>query len=125
MGLHRYPTAREAVQAVEEFLRTEVVAGGGDETRFHARVAAHLLAVVERELAAQRGDGWLLEQLETLGVDDEDALAGQVRAGDWDGRYDELVAVLAEVTDERLRVANPGHLAPVTDDDPRSARPKR
>jgi hypothetical protein len=115
MGLHRYPSAGEAVEAVRESLLGE---DRGDA--YLARVAAHLLAIVERELAAARGDAWLDERLAELGVDDEDALAAEVRAGTWDERYDELVGVLEEITDERLRVANPRHLAPVDDDDPRS-----
>jgi hypothetical protein len=127
MGLHRYPTAVEAVEAVREFLTTEVVAGEGartaDQVGYHARVAAHLLAIVERELSSGRGDAWLAERLAELGASDEDTLAATIRAGEWDGREDELVGVLGQITDERLRAANPGHLAPVTDDDPRVARP--
>jgi hypothetical protein len=113
-SLHRYPSAAEAVEAVREFLRSDAA-----DSAYYARVAAHLLGIVERELAADRGDAWLAERLAVLGVDDEDVLAAQVRDGDWDDRYDELVAVLSEITDERLRVANPRHLAPVADDDPR------
>jgi hypothetical protein len=119
MSLHRYPTAAEAIEAVREFLTTEVVTGGTGETVFHARVAAHLLAIVERELAAERGDAWLAEQLATLGVADEDDLAGRVRDG---LDRPDVVAVLTAITDERLRVANPAYLALVDDDDPRTAR---
>lgn len=76
------PTARELLEAVREFL-TETV-GNVEEpgVAYHARVAAHALGIVERELAqpalTRTGDDW---------------------------------AALALAVRDRLAVANPGHLA--------------
>ena len=76
------PTARELLEAVREFLAGPVAAGGDGSLRFHARVAANALAIVERELAHP----------------------AVVRGGDdW--------ATLALTVRDRLAVANPGHLA--------------
>jgi aminoglycoside phosphotransferase (APT) family kinase protein len=77
------PTARELLAAVREFLTDDVVTREDIDRQvtFHARVAANVLAIVERELAQQpidRGDSW-------------DDLALSVR--------------------DRLAVANPRHLA--------------
>lgn len=121
MRLHRYPSAAEAIEAVRESLDVDRAGDDAIAATYRARVGAHLLAVVERELVAERGDSWFDGQLALLGVDGEEALAASVRAGEWDDRVDELVAVLIEITEERLRIANPGWLAPVEDDDPRSA----
>lgn len=122
MTLHRYPSAAEAIEAVREFLGG-VTGAGGAEVAYLSRVAANLLAMVERELAATRGDDWMTARLAELDVPDEASLAALIRAGELDDREEQLRAVLTEITDERLRVANPSYLVAVHDDDPRSARP--
>jgi Ser/Thr protein kinase RdoA (MazF antagonist) len=81
-GLHGRPAARELLEAVREWLTDDVMPGTAGHLSFHARVAANVLATVERELAQEprpvEGDDWL-------------ALARRVR--------------------EKLAVANPKHLA--------------
>jgi aminoglycoside phosphotransferase (APT) family kinase protein len=81
-GLHGRPTARELLSAVRGYLTEDVMPGTTGQLSFHARVAANMLAIVERELAQpvreHRGDDW-------------PALAAAVR--------------------DRLAVANPTHLA--------------
>jgi hypothetical protein len=80
-GLHGRPTARELLDAVRLFLTEDVVPGTSGHLSYHARVAANMLATVERELAqgprVHTGDDW-------------DALARAVR--------------------DKLAVANPRHL---------------
>ncbi|HSL57621.1 MAG TPA: DUF6285 domain-containing protein [Acidimicrobiales bacterium] len=105
------PTAAELVAAVREFLEGDVMAATEGRVRFHARVAANVLAVVERELelgpdiaASHAAD------LERLGVASEAELAAAVRDGRFEGREAELVEVLRRTTTGRLRVANPRHL---------------
>jgi aminoglycoside phosphotransferase (APT) family kinase protein len=60
--LHGRPTARELLEAVRGYLVEDVMAGTTGQLSFHARVAANMLAIVERELAqaprAHAGDDW-------------------------------------------------------------------
>jgi aminoglycoside phosphotransferase (APT) family kinase protein len=76
------PTARELLDAVHGFLLDDVVPGTTGRISFHARVAANVIAIVERELAqelrAPTGDDW---------------------------------ASLALAVRDKLAIANPKHLA--------------
>lgn len=109
--LHGRPTAAELLDAVREFLAEDVVAATEGRLRFHARVAANAVAIVERELRLR--DQQLVEHraaLARLGVESEAELAAAIRAGAFDDRMAELVAVVRETVRARLRVANPGHI---------------
>ena len=50
-GLHGRPTARELLDAVRTFLTDDVMSGTTGRLAFDARVAANIVAIVERELA--------------------------------------------------------------------------
>lgn len=67
------PTARELLEAVREFVTAEVMTADDSRLAFHGRVAANVLAIVERELAqehvARDGDDW-----ETLALTVRDKL---------------------------------------------------
>src|SRR5690606_33658599 len=107
---HDPPTTGQLVEAVREFLEGDVMAATEGRVRFHARVAARALAIVERELAA--GDAparALAGRLARLGVADEAELAAAIRAGDLDDRWDEVVAAVAATVADKLAVANPGY----------------
>ena len=56
------PTARELLEAVRGFLTEDVMPGTTGRLSYHARVAANMLAIVERELAQdtpeRTGDDW-------------------------------------------------------------------
>lgn len=56
------PTAREIVAAVRQHVTDDVMPASSGRATFHARVAANMLAIVERELAqpapAYDGDDW-------------------------------------------------------------------
>lgn len=80
-GMHGRPTARELLEAVREFLTNDVMPATEGRVQFHARVAANVVAIVERELA---------QPARTWGATDWAALAATVR--------------------DRLAVANPKHL---------------
>ena len=81
-GLHGRPTAREMLDAVRGFLTEDVMPNTTGRLSFHARVAANMLGIIERELAQP----------------------GELRSGDdW--------ATLARNVRDRLAVANPRHLA--------------
>jgi aminoglycoside phosphotransferase (APT) family kinase protein len=81
-GLHGRPTARELLDAVHEFLTNDVMPGTQGRLSFHARVAANVVAIVQRELA---------QPVRPVGGTDWASLASAVR--------------------DRLAVANPKHLA--------------
>ncbi|PXW35756.1 UNVERIFIED_CONTAM: aminoglycoside phosphotransferase (APT) family kinase protein [Williamsia faeni] len=111
-GLHGRPTAAELVNAVAEWLRTTVMSDAATgSTRFEARVAANVLDIVERELAA--GDAALDRQhaaLAELGFDSETDLALELRAGRANPQDPRIIAVVRAAVTERLLVANPRYL---------------
>ncbi len=115
-GLYGRPTAAELVAAVADFLDDEVRAATGPDSRladagpvnFHARVAANVLRIVERELLDQSTDD-VTAALAGLGFSDEAGLAAAIRAGDVDDRPDDVLACLRTVVRGRLDVAHPGY----------------
>ncbi len=105
------PTARELSDAVEGYLRDKVLPASEGAARFDARVAANVLAVVARELMLGPGATTAhRHRLVDLGAEDDAALAGSIRAGDFDDRILETGAVLAGSVADALRIANPGYL---------------
>lgn len=110
--LHDRPSAAELVEAVREWVDTEVRSGSEGRLSFHARVAVNALAMVERELALEPD---LTEahaaRLTALGCSDDEALAARIRAGDLDDRLDEVRSLVAASVHDKLLVANPGWLA--------------
>jgi hypothetical protein len=75
---------------------------------FHARVAANVLRIVERELLDGSAAD-VTEALASLGYADEAQLAAAVRAGDLDDRPDAVLACLRTIVRRRLDVAHPGY----------------
>jgi ketosteroid isomerase-like protein len=99
------PTAVELVDAVRDFVQSDVRAATEGQVNFHARVAANVLGIVSRELRA-----------DSAGEPDESDLIAAIRAGDFDGRDDEMMAALRTIVYDRLSVAHPGYaLASVAD----------
>lgn len=108
---HDRPTAVELVEAVREFIERDVMPGTEGRIAFHARVAANVLAMVERELRAGGvHEREHLERLGALGFADDAELAEAIRRGDFDGRHDDLVRALEATTRTKLSVANPGYM---------------
>ncbi len=114
------PTAPELVEAVREFLSGTVMDATEGRVRFHARVAANVLGIVERELALGPAHAEAYARgLAALGVASTAELGAAIRAGRFDGgeaddryrRDAELWAFLAATARDRLAVANPKHLA--------------
>ena len=109
---HDRPTAAELLEAVEEFLRTEVLGANEGRAGFHVRVAANVVSMVARQLvlgpaqAAAHG-----RRLQRLDVHDDSELAGSIRKGVFDDRLPELRGVLREVVTDKLQVANPAYMA--------------
>ena len=123
------PTCSELLQAVQQFLETDVVPALEGPKKFHARVAANVLAIVQRELDSEevqlRAEWSRLDAL--LGAaplpTERDALRAQlhqrsteladrIRRGEAD-TGDRRRAVLAHVRKtvvDKLAVANPKQL---------------
>ncbi|MGH2957250.1 MAG: DUF6285 domain-containing protein [Solirubrobacterales bacterium] len=124
------PAAPELLEAVAEYLFSELRPEVPREQRFKVLVAANLCAVVARELRAgeapDRADLELFNEL--LGKSgevprDPDALAERardsaaelsrrLRAGDFDDRIEALAPRLAEHVRRKLEVARPGYAGP-------------
>jgi hypothetical protein len=81
-GQNGRPTARELLDAVHQFLTDDVVPGTTGHLSYQARVAANMVAIVERELAQAPAP-----------------------------RADDTWGDLARATRDKLAIANPKHLA--------------
>jgi hypothetical protein len=105
---HDRPDAREILRSVSAFLSSDVVPATDGVVAYHARIAARLLLMVERELAHGTADAVRHRaSLDRLGVDNDAALADAVRVGQFDDRLDELRVELTKHVRARLRVADP------------------
>jgi hypothetical protein len=117
-GLHDVPTAAQLVEAVREWVERDVMSTNDVRLRFHGRVAANVLAMVERELLlGPELEARHRHRLDELGVADDAELAAGIRSGRFDDRLDDVRALVRESVHDKLAVANPGYLdAPVTPD---------
>ena len=114
--LYGRPTAAELVAAVADFLDKDVRDATGPNGRladgaqvnFHARVAANVLRIVERELTDDSA-AEVTSKLAELGLADEAELATAIRAGALDDRADEVLPTLRTLVRHRLAVAHPGY----------------
>jgi hypothetical protein len=108
---HDVPSAAQLVEAVREFLEKDVMSATEGRVRFHARVAANVLAMVERELAlgASQAEAHRAA-LERLGVRNDAELAAAIRGGSLDDRRPEVLEVLRRTVRSKLEVSNPRYL---------------
>ena len=97
MTIHGVPTTAELVAAVREFLESEVMPATEGRLQFHARVAANVLAQVQRELESGQPPSDPAADAE---------LCAAIRNGE-----DVHEAVRASVV-RKLRTSNPRHLLP-------------
>lgn len=130
------PTVLELLAAVGDFVARHVVPALEGRRQFHARVAANVLAIVEREL--RDGDAQLREEWTSLralcmpaaAAPNDDAppadpatlraavvalnadLAARIRGGDADHEPFRAAVLrhLRVTVDDKLRIANPGYL---------------
>ncbi len=110
------PTAVELVESVREYLERDVMTGEG-RVAFHARVAAGILAMVERELTAgpepyAAEHERLANLLATEGSvrDLNIELARRIRAGELDHQHGEVLAVVRASVRSKLSVSNPRYV---------------
>ncbi|HLI74049.1 MAG TPA: DUF6285 domain-containing protein [Acidimicrobiales bacterium] len=107
---HDLPSAAELLDAVREFLDAEVVPSLEGRRKFHARVAANVVAMVARELVlGPRQEADHAARLAALGLRDEGALAEAIRSGALDDRWDEVRAAVVATVADKLAVAHPGY----------------
>ncbi len=96
---HYAPATPDLLAAVAEFIeQIEPRLDSGE--RYHALVCRHLLAMVQRELAA-----------EPLSGEDEAGLAAAIRAGGHDGEELAVLETLLARSIARVRITKPDHLA--------------
>ena len=114
------PAAIEVLRTVREFvdsMRTKL----SGEDQYHAIVAAYLLGIVERELSLapgfDRGEQIELARFIAAPVNStaplselHQTLCEGIRAGRYDDRFDELIALVLEQTANKVRVVRPDHL---------------
>ena len=111
---HDAPSAAQLAEAVREWLELQVMPHVSGAMQFHARVAANILGMLEREIEL----GPEQEQrhaagLAALGCKDDADLARRIRAGefDLDGAISpEVEAFVFGSVVDKLRVANPKYL---------------
>jgi hypothetical protein len=96
---HGIPSSAELAHAVREFLEGEVIPATDGRVSFHARVAANVVAQIERELQTGLPD--------TTGDAD---LVKAIRAGSVD--FAQAYHAIRETVVAKLRVSNPRHLLP-------------
>jgi hypothetical protein len=109
---HDAPTAAQLVEAVREWIERDVMTATDPRTKFHARVAANVLLIVEREF--ELGDAQAAAhagRLEQLGVADDVELAAAIRERRFEDRAEELRELLLDSVIDKLAVANPKYLA--------------
>ncbi|MCW2665288.1 MAG: hypothetical protein JWN57_250 [Frankiales bacterium] len=108
--MHGRPSAAELAEAVQEFLRTELMPALEGRLQFHTRVAANVLGIIQRELQQTGAQEQHAARLSALGAGDDADLAARIRAGEFDDRLPELVTSLRQDAVARVLVANPAYL---------------
>ena len=99
MTVQDRPDAAELVEAVFEFLASEVLPNAHDHRqKFRTLVAMNALGIAARELAAEE---------QGLSAQEVSELARRIRAGDVP---DDALPVLKEHVAAKLRVSNPQYL---------------
>lgn len=107
---HDRPSGAELGEAVREWLEGDVATATTGRVRFHARVAANVLGMLERELRLGAGHAEAhARRLAALGVADDAELAASIRAGAFDDRFDEVRSAVWSTVRDKLAVAHPGY----------------
>jgi hypothetical protein len=129
------PSYDELLEAVQHFLENDVLPALDGPKKFHARVAANVLAIVRRELGSEEAQlhaEWnrlndLLHDPERPPTDRDElrhrlrqrtaTLCDRIRRGDADDGpwHRAVVAHVRETVVDKLRVANPKYLGTEVD----------
>jgi hypothetical protein len=110
-ALHDVPTAGELLEAVREWVESDVRDSTEGRVQFHTRVAANVLSTVERELTIGPAMSTAHQlRLATLGVESEQDLAERIKAGVWTLDDRVLLDSVRQTVVDKLAVANPKYL---------------
>jgi hypothetical protein len=110
---HGVPSTNELAEAVRGFLREDVMPATEGRLNFMSRVAANVVAIIERELElGPQVAAAHAARLRQLGAGDDAELCAAIRAGRFDDRAGELVAAVRASVVDKLRIANPRYLVP-------------
>jgi aminoglycoside phosphotransferase (APT) family kinase protein len=107
---HDAPSAAQLLEAVREFLDSDVLGATEGRVRFHVRVAANVIAMVGRELqlGTELAAAHAL-RLAGLGVSSEAELASAIRAGAFADRLGAVSDSVRATVAGKLAVANPAY----------------
>jgi aminoglycoside phosphotransferase (APT) family kinase protein len=107
---HDVPSAGELLEAVRGFLESDVMAATDGRVRFHARVAANVVAIVGREIELGPKQAEAHDQrLRRLAVVSDHELANAIRSHRFDDRLDEVTDCVRATVADKLAVANPNY----------------
>ncbi|MHB8440206.1 MAG: DUF6285 domain-containing protein [Acidimicrobiales bacterium] len=108
---HDAPGIDELLDAVEQFLRQDLLPTVEGRMAFLVRVSANVVSMVARqvELGPEQA-GAHVARLRSFGVDSERALAEAIRSGSFDDRLDEVTAAVRATVADKLAVANPRYI---------------
>jgi len=110
---HDRPDPSELLEAVREFLVEQVGPQMEGRLRYHLKVAANVLAIVERELQlAEEHAAAHRDRLSRLGFVSDQELAAALRSGALDHRLELLECELRQMVADKLAVARPGYRSP-------------
>ncbi|HYF46984.1 MAG TPA: phosphotransferase family protein, partial [Acidimicrobiales bacterium] len=110
-ALHDVPSTVQLLEAVREWVESDVRSSTEGRVQFHTRVAANVLSAVERELTVGPAMAAAhAERLAALGVSSERELADRIRAGAWTTDDRELLDAVRQTVVDKLAVANPRYL---------------
>jgi hypothetical protein len=107
----RVPTSVDLLYAVRQFIQSEVMPAVDGRLRFNARVAANVLAMLERELA--QGPGIVdshRHNLDALGFRDDAELVQAIQEGQTGELTGQIIAMLRAYTTQWVSIVNPRHL---------------
>ena len=124
---HDIPSAAGLLDAVREFLESDVLPITEGRLRFHVRVAANVVGMVAREVALGPDQAALhVKRLEALGVGSDAELAASIRSGALDWRDEDVRAAVRATVADKLAVANPTYREPGgAEVDPSNHDPRR
>ena len=111
------PNAAQVLDVVATLLTDDVMPELDGRKRFHVRVAANLLRILEREWTLE-GTHQVADRAALAGLLDEDAtleeladdLVEQIRSGAIDDREDEVLTVLRGIVRRKLTITNPAYV---------------
>ncbi len=124
------PTSVELLEAAADFVESELVPAIQGARQFQARVVANVMRIVAREIQLEdplvRSEVKLLahllgydaphlhslDELRAAAVSMGDELTAKIRAGEADdgARRGEVLAVVRQSVEDKLRIANPRYL---------------